>query len=182
MDEYEINQVKQVVREVISETDKRAIRIENLPELSQYLHKCHQQATLADIDSELVTAASSFQQLHATLQEFMTGQHEVISEIRNLVKSHSDAILIHQTTCPHPEKWQRVHARLDGVEGSLSEMRRDVEVKRLESNHSQDIEIQKLITKAEESGKTSGMYAGGGVGAIISGIVVLISDYFSKGS
>lgn len=110
---------------------------------------------LRDVETDLINVTASVQQLRATLDSLSFDFNETSTQLSDMIRSNSDNILKHTTTCPHPKSWQLVWDRLQKLEASEN--------------------------RREGSGKWEGLIINGIISIIVALTVVIIVYIMSGG-
>lgn len=128
--------------------------------------------SLRGIELDLINMAASVQEIRASFDSLLEDHHATSIQFTDMIRKNSDDILKHAIACPHPENWKRVWDRLTSIETAILTMKHDFDVKNLETNHKQDLDIKELMVSA----RNSGMVAGGGIGTVCGAIVTIITN------
>ena len=73
---------------------------------------------LREVETDLINVTASVQQLRATLESLSFDFNETSSQLSDMIRTNSDSILRHATTCPHPKAWEAVWNRLKILEAA----------------------------------------------------------------
>lgn len=125
---------------------------------------------LREIECDLIGLAAAVQEIRASFDTMSQNHTETSVQFTDMIRKNSDDILKHTAICPHPENWNKVWNRLTAIETAILKIRHEFDVKSLEANHKQDLDIKELMVNA----RNSGLIAGGGIGGALSLIITTV--------
>lgn len=110
---------------------------------------------LRKVETDLINVTATVHQLRATLESMSYDFNETSTQLTDMIRSNSDNILRHTTTCPHPKAWEAVWNRLKVLEAAEN--------------------------RREGSGKWEGIIINGIVSIVVAITVIVIAYVMSGG-